>query len=131
MTTQPPSDPSHVDVTGTQTVTETHVGKCWWQNGVYHREDGPAVERFDGSKFWILHGDFHRVDGPALEHSNGDREWYVHGMRHRNDGPAVMRSNAEVEWWFNGWLCNSEIGYCAALGLTPQETTLFLLKWSN
>ena len=26
-------------------------------NGIYHREDGPAVERVDGSKEWWLNGE--------------------------------------------------------------------------
>jgi hypothetical protein len=28
--------------------------KEWYQNGLTHREDGPAVEWDDGAKFWYL-----------------------------------------------------------------------------
>ena len=29
----------------------------------------------DGSKFWILNGGAHREDGPAIERANGTKEW--------------------------------------------------------
>jgi hypothetical protein len=27
-------------------------------NGKHHREDGPAVEYFDGQKYWWYHGEY-------------------------------------------------------------------------
>ena len=30
--------------------------KRWQLNGKLHREDGPAVEHFDGVKYWHLNG---------------------------------------------------------------------------
>jgi len=30
--------------------------KCWRINGKFHREDGPAIEWFDGDKDWCLDG---------------------------------------------------------------------------
>ena len=30
--------------------------KEWWFNNKLHREDGPAVERPDGTKSWYLNG---------------------------------------------------------------------------
>jgi len=35
----------------------THGSKCWYLNGKLHREDGPAVERADGTTFWWLNGE--------------------------------------------------------------------------
>ena len=32
-----------------------------------HREDGPAVELPEGTRFWFLNGKLHREDGPAVE----------------------------------------------------------------
>jgi len=29
---------------------------AWFKNGDFHREDGPAIERADGSKHWFLNG---------------------------------------------------------------------------
>ena len=28
--------------------------KQWFLNGKYHREDGPAIEYTDGTKYWFL-----------------------------------------------------------------------------
>jgi len=71
-------------------------------HGQYHREDGPAVEFDNGSKYWYLHGEFHREDGPAIELANGDKFWYLHGERHREDGPAKEWANGRKEYWING-----------------------------
>jgi hypothetical protein len=33
--------------------------KRWYdKSGYLHREDGPAMEYLDGSKFWYYHGEF-------------------------------------------------------------------------
>ena len=44
---------------------------------VYHREDGPAVEWADGSKFWYRNDLLHREDGPACEWADGNKSWYI------------------------------------------------------
>ena len=31
--------------------------KYWYQNGQWHREDGPAVEYASGTKYWYLNGE--------------------------------------------------------------------------
>jgi hypothetical protein len=56
-----------------------HGTKSWWLNGLYHREDGPAITFIDGT-----------------------REWWLNGKRHREDGPAVITSYNNKEWWLNG-----------------------------
>ena len=50
-----------------------------WDTNQRHREDGPAVEYTDGSKFWYLNGKRHRKDGPACEWADGSKEWYLNG----------------------------------------------------
>jgi len=30
--------------------------KCWFLNSDLHREDGPAIEDADGTKYWYLNG---------------------------------------------------------------------------
>jgi hypothetical protein len=57
-----------------------------WFNfaGERHREDGPAIEWSDGTKFWYLNDRLHREDGPAVEYvnalaGNGDKFWYLNG----------------------------------------------------
>jgi hypothetical protein len=48
---------------------------------ILHREDGPAVEGYDGYKAWYINGKRHREDGPAVEWSNGIKEWYLNGEK--------------------------------------------------
>ena len=69
---------------------------------ILHREDGPAVEWWDGSKEWYLNGKLHREDGPAVEWWDGYKAWYLNGERHREDGPAIECSDGYKEWYLNG-----------------------------
>jgi hypothetical protein len=74
---------------------------AYYHNGLYHREDGPALEYDEGRKEWWINGQRHRVDGPAIEYSNGNTEWFCLNKRHRTDGPAVVMSDRK-EWYVNG-----------------------------
>ena len=58
-------------------------GNKTWKNsaGQYHRTDGPAIERADGTKEWYINGQLHRVDGPAIEWASGDKYWYFKGKQ--------------------------------------------------
>ena len=78
-------------------------GNIYWHNedGQLHREDGPAIEYADGSKFWYLNGELHREDGPAID-EYGSKYWYINGKLHREDGPAIERANGTKEWFLNG-----------------------------
>jgi len=76
-------------------------------NGNLHREDGPAIEHTEGSKFHYFNGNLHREgDLPAVEYSNGTKEWRIHGKLHREDGPAFegLNGNGHKEWWIEGKL---------------------------
>ena len=60
--------------------TDIHGTKHWYnEKGKYHRENGPAIEFTNGSKFWIINGKLHREDGPAIERTDGSNkeEWWV------------------------------------------------------
>jgi hypothetical protein len=46
-----------------------------------HREDGPALEAADGTRFWWVDDELHRLDGPAIESANGTKEWWLYGNR--------------------------------------------------
>jgi len=82
---------------------ETFEGdKHWLVNGKRHREDGPAVERANGNKEWWLNGELHREDGSAVEYTSGYKAWYLNGEIHRTDGPAVEASDGRKEYWLNG-----------------------------
>ena len=52
----------------------------WGSKGkVLHREDGPAVEYANGTKFWYLNGKRHREDGPAIVYSDGVKSYHYNG----------------------------------------------------
>ena len=44
-----------------------------------HREDGPAIEGANGSKWWYRNYQLHRDDGPAVEYAHGNKLWYFRG----------------------------------------------------
>jgi hypothetical protein len=75
--------------------------KCWFLNGKYHREDGPAIEFPDGTKGWYLNGKYHREDGPAIEIPGGTKEWFLNGKYHREDGPAIEGPDGTKRWYLN------------------------------
>ncbi len=77
------------------------------EDDLYHRLDGPAVEKSDGTKYWYQNGNIHREDGPAIEYANGSKCWLQNGKYHRDDGPAAEYTNGDKEWWYNGDLIGS------------------------
>ena len=72
------------------TMTIDEYGDKVWRlkNGQYHREDGPAIEYADGTKFWFLNGKRHRKDGPAIEYASGYKAWYINGEELTEDEHA-------------------------------------------
>ncbi len=70
-----------------QPVKKIEYGAIYYLlDGVYHREDGPALEylpesKLDGVKMWYLHGKLHRLDGPAVIFLEDERRWYYYGER--------------------------------------------------
>jgi hypothetical protein len=51
-------------------------------SGVWHREDGPAVEYSYGDKEWYINGKLHRKNGPAIEYSDGSKSWFINGIQY-------------------------------------------------
>jgi len=50
----------------------------WYKKGkLLHRENGPAVEFDNGTKYWLINNQYHRVDGPAREYYSGVKEWFL------------------------------------------------------
>jgi len=80
--------------------------KFWYQHDILHRDDGPAIEWANGTKYWYQHGKCHRQDGPAIEYANGTKYWYQHGKLHRDDGPAIELFNGTKEWRINNTRLN-------------------------
>ena len=69
------------------------------ENKKWHREDGPAIIRTDGTQEWYWHGKWHRDGGPAIIKADGTQIWCQHGEVHREDGPAVIEADGTQEWW--------------------------------
>ena len=64
----------------------------YYQNGVLHREDGPAITR-------------PRRRNTIQFNMQATEEWYKNGKRHREDGPAIVWTCGRVyqeEYWTNG-----------------------------
>ena len=77
------------------------------QDGVFHREDGPAVIEQDGRLEWCKEGKLHRDDGPAILWPDGSQHWYTNGVLHRLDGPAIIDGD-EKEYWIDGTYYSKE-----------------------
>ena len=62
-------------------------GSRKWRNleGYLHRDDGPAIEKYDGGKCWYVNNELHRVDGPAVELINEEKYWYIEGMLYNKE----------------------------------------------
>lgn len=100
--------------------SETHPAmtgggvECWFKNGVYHREGGPAyVETNERRTHWCINGNLHRIDGPALIERNFDTgvdeiEWYIKGIAYRN--------------------CTK---FMKAAGFSKEESLMFVLRYGK
>lgn len=104
------------------TSTSDKSGLKIWRNeqGQYHRTDGPAIERADGTTEWFVNGLRHRLDGPALEWASGSKEWWVDGQPHRTDGPASIMANGTKAWYVDG-KCHRLDGPAIVCGDGTQE----------
>jgi hypothetical protein len=91
-----------VDMTKFTGVIKNRTGVFHYKEGNIHREDGPATEYADGSKYWYKEDKLHREDGPAVEYPSGTKEWWLEGKRHRTDGPAVEYLDGRKEWFKEG-----------------------------
>jgi len=63
------------------------------------------IEDDDGKHWYNEAGDYHREDGPAIEWWNGRRQWYYRGKLHRENGPAIYWSQGIAnpeEWYYRG-----------------------------
>ena len=75
--------------------------ETWYKDGLFHRDDGPALIRPDGSKYWYLDGKSHREDGPAIELAGGSKSWWLNdkliakGERPENWDELVLLAQVE------------------------------------
>jgi hypothetical protein len=101
--------------------------KMWYENGLLHRDKGPAKIEYDENGkvkalFWYTKGFINRFKKPAVIYKNGYRAWYKQGKKvklenngylefynllghlHRLDGPAIIKENGDKEWYQYGKL---------------------------
>lgn len=109
----------------------------WYKNNLLHKEDGPALEKANGTKHWIINGMLHRENAPALIYYNGNQCWYIHGNLHREDGPAIEYANGENQWYinnnkmteeeFNHWLDKKNLNQKLEINL-PEKLAIKRVK---
>jgi hypothetical protein len=79
----------------------------------------------DGTRRHYQNGLLHREDGPAIIPPNGYRAWWFNGQRHREDGPAIIYRDGSQEWHLNGRLTDME-----TVLDTPEKREAYLLEES-
>jgi len=57
----------------------------WFQNGLYHRDGGPAREFSNGLNEWFQKGLLHREDGPAIIQMDGTKCYFLNGMSYSEE----------------------------------------------
>lgn len=76
----------------------------------------------NGDKRWINEiGELHREDGPAIEGFNGEKRWFKKGYLHNREGPAVIYPDGKKEYWINYILYSKESWFSC---LTQEEKNI-------
>ncbi len=74
--------------------------------------DEPAVVSVGGyEKYWLEDGLLHRENGPAITKaciSGDDKYYYQANVLHREDGPAMEFTNGAKQYWKHGKLIKKE-----------------------
>ena len=93
---------------------------------------------YDGTKVWLNDvGVYHREDGPAVEWWHGGKDWYVNGVKHRLDGPATINRIGNKIWFINGFDVNNKITKWAKErdidldNLSEEDKMIIQLEWGN
>lgn len=66
--------------------------QSYYQNGKYHRENGPAYIGYSGFVEYLQDGKLHRIDGPAFEYPDGYIEYWIYGIRTTKEGQELYHS---------------------------------------
>ena len=83
-------------------IENANGSKFWYDYGKLHRRIGPAIIYANGTKKWYRDGKLHRIGGPAIVLPGGTEYWYYKGKLHRRNGPAIIRADGRKEWWVRG-----------------------------
>lgn len=84
-----------------------------------------------GNKIWQENGILHREDGPAYITFSGTECWYLNGERHRVGGPAVTRPDGTMSWWVKGTRAKSALEYQQLTKLSNEEIMVLILKYGD
>ncbi len=65
----------------------TSLGDIFWrnENNKLHREEYPAIEWDNGTKWWYINGQIHREDGPAIERPIGNNGWFLNDIQYSEE----------------------------------------------
>ena len=63
-------------------IDDAKVIQYFDENGLFHREGGPASVRPSGTQVWFRHGFKHREDGPAMLWDDGTISYYLKGVQY-------------------------------------------------
>ena len=88
--------------------------------------NGLAVDE-DGTQKWYQNGLLHRTDGPALIYEDV-QFWYQNGWRHRVDGPAEIWTVGEHYWYLEGQQYSFDM-WLEKTASTDKDRTFLALKW--
>ena len=100
------------------------VANNWWEYIEEHPTFTGCLNNNDNDILWLKNGLLHREDGPAVEKNNGTKKWLINGLLHREDGPAFVWANGRIEWWLNDELYYTEQDYKIALRKMKLERVL-------
>ena len=80
-----------------------------------------VVDRCGSRRYYNAAGQLHRENGPAVEWYDGHKEWYQTGLRHRVDGPAITWPGGDCGSWFLHGRVYSQSEHARIVN-TQQET---------
>ena len=66
-------------------IKDSAGNRFWYQNGILHREDGPAIEYVDGICYWFQNDQVHREDGPAIEYPKDTDQWFLNNVEYTEE----------------------------------------------
>ena len=49
---------------------------------------------------YYKNGKYHNEFGPALIYPNCEKHWHINGLQHREDGPAAQFADGKIIWYY-------------------------------
>jgi hypothetical protein len=89
-------------------------------------KNGLIISHF-GNKYYYLNDKYHRENGPAVIRWNGDKEWWLYGLPHRENGPAKIYKASCSHKTLKYWYLHGEQVYCK----NQQEFEKFKMEYKT